>query len=84
MPKMKKGIVLAEFGNREEQIKGLVKNIRKVSNLPIVVYSDRSYAFLDDDVILRVLERRECLWQGHRRFHNRNNDSWKVVAAMGI
>lgn len=82
MSVLKKGIVLAEFGNREQQIKSLVKNIRTVSTLPIVVYSDKAYSILDDDVVLRVLKSEECLWQGHRRYHNRNNDCWKIVAAM--
>jgi len=75
---MKKGIVLAEFGDREQRIKGLVKNVRVLSDLPIVVYSDKNYHDLGDGVVVKYVE---GLWKGNRRYHNRNNDYWKVVAA---
>ncbi len=75
---MKKGIVLAEFGDRERLIRELVKNVRTVSDLPVVVYSDKNYFDLGDGVVVKYVE---SLWKGHRRYHNRNNDYWKIVAA---
>ena len=75
---MKKGIVLAEFGDRERQIKGLVKNVRSVSTLPVVIYTDRDYFDFGEGVTTRKVAPR---WTGHRRYYNRNNDYWKIVAA---
>lgn len=75
---MKKGIVLAEFGERGDWVRGLVKNVRTVSDLPVVIYSDKNYESLGDDVTVQIVEPH---WKGHRRFHNRNNDYWKIIAA---
>jgi len=73
-----RGIVLAEFGSRETEIRGVIKNIRTISNLPIVIYSDKRYDFLGLDVTVKLVVPG---WVGHRRYFNRNNDYWKVVAA---
>ena len=79
---MECGIVLAEFGEREKQIREFVKNVRKVSGLPIVIFSDRPYTNLGEGVLVRVLPVESCHWQGHRRYFNRNNDFWKVQGVL--
>ena len=77
---MNKGIILAEFGNRERQIRELLRNIREEArvDLPITILSDRYYEDLGSDVMQRVLTKDEVKWKGHKRYFNRNNDYWKV------
>ena len=78
---MKRGIVMAEFGSRGSQIHDTIKNVRTVSQLPIVIYSDRHYPDLGEGVTLNVLPDESIMWKSHRRYFNRNNDYWKVEAA---
>lgn len=82
MPIAQRGIVLAEFGERGREIRGFIKNIRTVSNLPIIIYSDRSYENLGDGVFIRVLSEEKRYWRAHQRYYNRNNDYWKLEGAM--
>ena len=78
----KRGIILAEVGERGDQIRSLIRNIRTVSDLPIVVYSDRPYENLGSNAEVKLLSNKEKLqWQGHRRYHNRQNDFWKIIKA---
>jgi len=78
----KRGIILAEVGERGDQIRSLIRNVRTVSDLPIVIYSDRPYENLGSNAEVKLLSNKEKLqWQGHRRYHNRQNDFWKIIKA---
>jgi len=77
-----RGIILAEVGERGDQIRSLIRNVRTVSDLPIVIYSDRPYENLGSNTEVKLLSNKEKLqWQGHRRYHNRQNDFWKIIKA---
>lgn len=80
MAKQKRGIVLAEFGDRTEQVRSILKHLRLVTDLPIVIYTDCEYELPFQDVSQIVLT--DLLWKGHRRYYNRNNDYWKIKAAV--
>lgn len=75
----KRGIVLAEFGDRTKQVRSILKHLRLVTDLPIVIYTDYEYEFSFQDVSQVVLK--DLLWKGHRRYCNRNNDYWKIKVA---
>lgn len=84
MSVMRYAILLAEFGERESQLIGMLKNVRAVTDLPVIIYTDRLYPRLGScpKVSQKLLPPEQCYWQGHRRYFNRNNDYWKIKAAM--
>ncbi len=77
---MAKGIILAEFGNRTRQVCSILKHLRLVTDLPIVIYTDHEYELNFQDVSQVILT--DLSWKDHRRYYNRNNDYWKIKAAM--
>lgn len=81
--KIDKGIVLAEVGNREKELTSFVEDIRTVTKLPIVIYSDRDYPKLNNNgVVVKFLKSTQLsLWKGHSRWANRQNDYFKIWAA---
>lgn len=80
----KRGIVLAEFGNREVQVIDICKHLRKLTLLPIVIFTDMKYDLsqIGGDTSQCFLNENEVLWKNHRRYHNRNNDYWKIKGAL--
>lgn len=73
---MAKGIITTAFNDRTKQLKGFVENVRKFTDLPILVYSDRDYNFVDCKVV-------KGLWSNHPRYGQRNGDYYQALGAVG-
>lgn len=81
---MNRAVIVASFGNRDEQIMSLVANLRKYwpGDMPIILYTDRERTFLHDPhVHHRIIVAKDLLWKDHPRWPIRNTNLWLARAA---
>jgi len=75
-----RGIILASFGDRRTQLKGILKNIRYVTGLPVVIYTDQDQGVSGHGVQQRIVD--AYLWRGHRRWGVRQGNYWQAKAVL--
>lgn len=75
-----KKVITCAFGDAGKWVKGLIKNLSCVTDLPLVIYTDEDrYAkFLRKGDCVRVVD---TLWKGHPRWGQRNGDYWQFMGA---
>lgn len=76
-------IITCAFGDRRKQIRGLIKNLDSIGNMPLTVYcdEDRYYDLIRRKGSVRdVVKVVDTLWKGHSRWGQRNGDYWEFMA----
>jgi len=92
MQKANRGIITASFGDRD--VSEFTRNIRKYTDLPILIYTDRRYALVPEirhtsefatfgdcepGIDLCAVD---TIWHDHKRYGQRNGDYWQAYGAL--